>query len=311
MIPHSDILFGESGQSLAFDAPEGVPSSVTSVQVFAMTGGDALALDALDAPALESVSTTFDADSGAAQADPTICNLAATASLAIGRSYLATDALGQTELVQVRAITSGASVRSYFPLALNYASGDAFASTRITAALDATWVADANNVSDDSDPNPGYRVRWEYVVSGKTYVHHTTMDLVRYAGETLVTPIDMESYYPNWADMLPSFHVADSGRRLIAQAYRDVMFDLHQIEVPDEQVRNPDVRDELVKLKTVARALRLRFYEGAASADQAELAQRDYQARLDALVRITNKTTIGVDSSGAGAKTPAVGIWSR
>lgn len=250
VIQNLDILYNVTGQSLVFDCPEGRPSSVTSSAVYPNHyGDDDTAEDALDSTASIETNpdTTFDAASGDGQSDPRICNIAATTGIATGRRYLLTNATGETEWAEVRAITSAVSVQTRFPLRNAYANADTFESTRITHALDATWIADKTNISP-VDPNPHYRWRLEYVVDSVTYVAQVFFDLVRASGTTTVTGLDVDGAYPwlGWMHRLSSEDMEDGGARVIAEAYRQVKLKMSTAGRADEAARNREVIDDLV-----------------------------------------------------------------
>src|SRR5574341_1146834 len=201
-----DILFGVTGQSFFLDVPEGRPSSIVSVGVFEADADDDAAAEAATSgsSSIDSVSTTFDAASGVGQSDPRKCNLTATTGIAIGRTYLATNATGETEVVVVHELAAADYVTSKYPLRNAYAASDTFVSRRISIAVDATWVADKGNLSATWCPNPRYRLRWVYVVAGVTYARATYADLVRYVGGHGVNPADMDLLHAGWIDSLPA-----------------------------------------------------------------------------------------------------------
>jgi hypothetical protein len=246
-----DILFGVTGQSLYFDCPEGRPSSVTSSAVYeSSTGDDGAAESATTgSPAVETTpSTTFDAASGDGEDDPQKCNLTATTGCVIGRRYQATNALGERESVEVTGISSGAYVVAREPLHNAYAAADTFVTTRITHALDATWIADTSNLSHAVDPNPRYRWRLVYVVASVTYVHDVYFDLLRYAARHDVTGLDVDRRFAGWLRSVGSFDRDDQGADVINEAFQHVKFDLYNLSLPDQSVRNREVVNELVKL---------------------------------------------------------------
>jgi hypothetical protein len=313
MSVHSDLIFGAAGQSLYWDAPEGRPSSVTSVTVYPRGGGDDGATEdaTSGAAAIDSVATTFDASSGASESDRTICHLTSTAGIVAGRSYLATDARGRKEWARVAGIEAGASVIAAEPLRLTFASGDAFESTRIAINVSDAWAADTNHLSDDPDPNPGYRVRWEYVVDGVSRVHASYFDLLRYPGEHSVTPAIMRDILPSWSDTLPTYHALDNGQRLINEAYDMVKFDLFASGLPDEMIRNAEIRERLVKLAALAQLQKARFYEGTAAPEAMERAMLDYNVAINGLVAHVNKTDFASSTSGAASRLPGANVWRR
>ncbi len=251
-----DILFGVTGQSLVFDAPEGRASSITASEVFeTSTGDDGTAESATTGSAAVETNpnTTFDAASGVdVVATPQKCNLTATTGIAVGRRYLATNALGEKEWVEVTGFAANDYAIARQPLQNAYAAADTFASTRISHAVDATWVADSGNLSPAFDPNPRYRWRLVYVVSSVTYIHDVYFDLVRYAGRYDVTGLDVERRFPGWLRAVGTFEREDQGAGLIAEAFQHVKFDLYNIGIADQSVRNREVANELVKLAAAA-----------------------------------------------------------
>lgn len=308
-----DILFDVTGQTVTFDAPEGRPSSVTSVEVFPWDGGDDGSTEsAVGAGSVESnPSTTLDGSAGADQSDPNLIPLTATTGCEVGRLYLLTSGTSEREWVEVAEVDSGVSVTAKHPLHGTYSSGAAFVTTRMSATVDSTWVADSANLSTDAGPNPAYRVRWVYVVGGVTYVADSYFNLVRYAGKHGVRPHDVETILPGWLDRLPTDHIADQGRRLIDEAYRSVKLDLHAVWTDDAMVANSELVDELTRWKAVelsefARSLA----NGGVSATSYDAAAKAYQTKLDQFSRITNKAPIR-DSSGAAQNRPALGLTRR
>jgi hypothetical protein len=300
-------------QELYWDAPEGRPSSVTSVTVYASEAGDDGTTEAATtgtAAVETNPDTTFDAASGVDQSDPRICNLAATTGIAVGRSYLATSATGESEWVEVRAITSAASVQARHNLVNAYANADTFESTRISISIDDTWIADENNISDDLNPNPGYRVRWVYVVGGIKRVHDSYLNVVRYRADHDVTPQEVDLVRSGWIHDLPSEHAEDQGAALIDDAYQEVVFDLHAIDVPAEMLRNRSVVNRL----TIRKAIMMASENKAAATGNTtayELDRDNYNALLDKLVRVNMKTQMSADASGAAVMRHAVSLWEK
>lgn len=306
-----DIYYDVTGQSLVFDAPEGRPSSVTSVEIFPWDASDD---DTSEWSATGSVetnpNTTVDADSGDGQSDARKLNVAATTGFAVGRTYLTTSADGLKEWAEVLEIDSGNYIIARHPLHNAYTTADTVQSTRITAAVDSTWVADETNLRDDAGPNPHYRVRWVYVVNGVTYVHDSYFNLVRYAGTHGVLPQDVEALVPQWLDSLPTDHRANQGRTLISDAYTAVKLDLHSVWTDDAMVANTEVIDELTRYKVVELGEFAKIMAGGGDIERHQLAKVAYQSRFDALKRITDKVpTRNVD--GAATQRTALGISRR
>lgn len=306
-----DILFNVTGQSLVFDAPEGRPSSVTSVSVYRWNQGDDETAESAvsgSASVETSPNTTTDADMDSTT--PTVLPLTSTTGTTAGRVYLAIGTTGEREWIEVAKINAGVSIEAKHPIHNLFLTGSTFQSTRITATVDSTWVADLSNMLEGTGPNPQYRVRWVYVVSGSTYVADTYFNLVRYAGKHGVLPEDIEAMIPGWLDALPVDHRDDQGRRLIDEAYRAVKLDLHSVLLDDATVANTDVIDELTRYKTVENTQRSRVFSGAAVREAFEIARADYVERRDYLIRITNKTPIR-DHTGGAKQAVALGLTRR
>lgn len=300
-------------QTLVWDAPEGRPSSVVSVTVYPSSTGD----DGTTEAATTGVgatetnpNTTFDAASGDGQADPRTLNVAATTGMAIGRSYLATNALGESEFVEVTGITSGVSAQARHNLRNSYTTADTFASTRISISVDDTWIGDAANISDDLNPNPGYRVRWVYVVGGVTRVHDTYFNVVRYRAGHDVTPADVANVRTNWINNLPTEHREDNGAVLIDDAYSDLTFDFHRVGIPAEMLRNRDVVNRLTIRKAILLASQNRAAE-TGDTTAYEIDRDEYNSLLDGLIRVNNRTQMAIDSSGAATTVQAVSLWEK
>jgi hypothetical protein len=309
----ADILHGVASQQLAFDCPEGRPSSVTSVKILPWDASDDSDTEWSPTAAVETnPNTTLDASAGPSQTNPRNIPLTATTGIAIGRTYLLTNATTSLkEWVEVESVTSADSVIARHPLHNDYAAPATFQSTRITATVDDTWAADETNIDDSAGANPMYRVRWVYVVGGVTYVADTYFNLTRYGARHGVTPQDIEAQYNGWLDSLPVDHRNDQGRKLIDEAYRAVKIDLHGIELDDARIAEAEVIDELVRYRTVERFEWSQFLN-ARNMDQTRhlAAKAAYTERLDQLIRIAMKVPVR-DGDGAASKTTALGLSVR
>lgn len=310
-----DILFGVTSQTVYHDAPEGRPSSVTSVQVRPWNIGDAqTAESAVGSGSVESgPSTTTDASAGYDQSDPRNIPVAATTGATKDRVYLITHATtGLREWFECESIKTNDYLTAKHPLHNAYASGAAVESTRIQATVDSTWVADTSNLLAPADVagNPMYRVRWVYVVNTVSYVADTYFNLVRYASRHGVLPQDVEAMMPGWLDMLPTDHRIDQGRRLIDDAYRAVRMDMHAIDLSASSIAESEVIDELTRYKAVVLGERSRYLSRGDDVTRVQEAERWYSTRMDSLVRVVSRVPVR-DSTGAATPTIAVGISRR
>ena len=306
-----DVLFEVASQTLTFDAPEGRPTSVTSVDVRAWNAGDDDSDEfTLSGTVETNPNTTLDGAAGTSQANPRTIPLTATTGIAVGRTYLVTNAASLKEWVEVESITSADSVTACHPLHNDYASGASFVSTRITASVDDSWAADDGNILD-TGANPMYRVRWVYVVNSVTYVADTYFNLVRYGARHGVTPQDVEASHPGWLDQLPTDHRTDQGRRLIDEAYRTVKIDLHGIALDDASIAEAEIVDELVRYRAIERTEWSRFMSSRQGDQTRHLAAKaQYQERLDSLLRLASKVPVR-DSNGVARPTTALGLTVR
>lgn len=303
-----DLKYNVTGQTVYFDCPEGRPSSIVSMKLYAMGSGDDGTVEAaLDTPAIEaSPDTTFDDVAGVGQSNRKLCPLTATTGTALGRRFLATNAAGERDWVEVGEIDSGVSITAKEPLKNAYASGAKFVSTRITAAVLDAFIQSSNKITDNNDPNPGYRLRVEYVYGNATEVHHKGVDVARYPGGHTVTPADMESYRAAWSNLLPTHHREDGGLRLLDEAYDDHKWNLFHAGVADETIRNQAATDRAVKLLAWVNAT-----EGGDDEDLARHAAVKYQSFLDGLFRITAKVAKATDTSGAGVTGTVVSLLEK
>lgn len=301
MIAKLDILYGVAGQVVFYDCPQGRPSSVTSVDVFEDGEGDTSdGEDAITGSAsIESVTTTLDDDAGPGEADPTLVPVASTTGFEVGRRYLLTNALGQTEWIEIAGINSGVAVYSRTPLMNTYASGDDLESTRVEATIDTTWASNDNNVSAPLCPRPRYRLVWTYVASGTTYRVATFADLVRYPFSHSVTAQDVDRLSRGWLYRLAAEDRPDAGAELIEEAAYQVRLDLWERELAGYAQRNGEVVNELIRRKAVALVHEQALLHGGIAQALADYSAKAYWDRVDALVPKSNQQ---VTADGAGAQ---------
>lgn len=306
------IVFGVSGQELVWDAPEGRPSSVTDVQVFPMGAGDEGTEEVATsgAASIDSVNTTVDQASGYGQADPRKLYLSSTANIAVGRNYLVTDDDSLvSEWVHIVALSPGDHVVCRDPLSNAYSVGATFVGTRLTIAVDATWVADENNLSDDQDAFPGYRVRWTYVVAGATKVWASDFDLVRYTGGHTATLADADDEFPGVRQRLPALHQVDEGRRLLNRAHDQLRWDLVDVDLEAARVRSIDAINRAVILRFGVLLARAAVMAGQTDPAALADAQEQYDAFVNRTFRAGPKVPIATDTTGAGGSAPKSNFW--
>lgn len=124
---------------LKFDPSHGKPTSGVTVALYKNDGTALQSATAMTAGA----STTFDANSGASSSDPYLVNLTATTNFAVGDRVLLENATGQSEIIEVQKVTSGASIRSVRKLKHDYVNADTATETTYTYSVTSTHTANA------------------------------------------------------------------------------------------------------------------------------------------------------------------------
>ena len=308
-----ELTFGQTGQTLYLDCPEGRPSAVASVTVYRSDVDDSGGAEsALGSPSIDSASTTLSAAAGYDQTDTKLLTLTSGTGFVAGRPYLLTATTGETAWVMLAAI-SGTTAYSRTPLTSAFASGSTFASTRISATVDSTWIATASKISDesgidalrtdtwiqgDADEDPRYRAVWVYTVGGIVRRREIRFDLVRYTSQHAITPVDVDQRFPGFIDRLPADYRRDQGQSLIDEAHRAVKFDLLADGHAARWVRRPDVIGELVACRAQAMAAELGVLHGAATLDAAKAASDIYERRYAQAIR---EPHIKIGSAPGGA----------
>lgn len=299
---HQEVLFNVANQVLVWDAPEGRASSVTSVTVELANADDINANEFAPTGTVETnPNTTLDAAAGVGQTNLKLIPLTATTGASVGRWYLLTAAKGHKEIVEVDEVDSGVSVTAKHNLHNAYASGDAFVSTRITAPVDATWMATEANLSPEDSTHPVYRVVWVYVVNSVTYRHESYLDLVRTSAQHTVTPLDVAEVKATWLDDLPLDYRRDQGRALIDRAYRNVRLHLLADLKLARWVRHLDVMNDLVACQSVVVAEAVKVSNFGVGFNAAyESARQFYQQIYDQLIR---EPKVPIQASPGGGST--------
>jgi hypothetical protein len=313
-VKHAEIIYGVTGQTLVFDAPEGRPSSVTSVTVYEAAQNDdgAIELATSGSASVEtSPNTTVSSTSGDGQSDATLVSLTSVASVTRGRRYLLTNTVGETEWVEVKDVAAATTLHTRIPLRNSFLATSTFQSTRMSIAIDATWVADRNNITDWCDGHAGYRVRWVYVVGGATYVHASYFDLVRYPQQNLVTALDVDAEFPGWIDRLPVDYQEDQGAAIICRAIDDVRDDALADEKLLRRVRDTQVLSGLIIRRANLLAIEDEIMRGATGREGAlELAKQKFDQRYQQLIR-EPKVPIDTGEGGASARARRSSLWRR
>lgn len=306
------IRFGDTAGTIYYDCPEGRPSSVTSVAVREDTQSDtSTAETAFGTPTVETnPNTTFDAASGVSQTNQDRANLTATTGCAVGRVYLATNAYGDKEWCEVVDISSGAYVTVRNAFVNDYTTADTFQSTRITATVDATWVADTSNKSHPLNPNPKWRAEWTYVVGGVTYTAQVFFDLVAEVWRHSITGLVVDGASRGWLHRLAVEDRADQGRAVIDRAAHEVKVDIWEHGIADWAWSNRATLNELVTWRAVIVGARGDALHGGDNARQLQIAQAEYDGRMDRLVN-SGVAAATQTEDGAAAQVDRSPVWRR
>jgi hypothetical protein len=293
-----ELLFNVTGQTLVFDIPEGRPSSVTSITVWRSEGDDdGQTESAAGSPSIDSVNTTVAAPgAGVSQSDPTAITVASATSIVKDRQYLLTATSGEYEWIEIASIT-GTSLKTRVPLMNDYAAASTLQSTRVTAIVDPTWIADKTKVTGelgvlyrnremgDQDEEPWYRAACVYVVGGVTRKREIRFDVVRYTSTHAVTPLDVDNAFPGWLDRVPVDYRKDQGRRLIDEAFRALRNDLLAEGHTARWIRRGDVIGELLIFRANLKALETAVMHGKAGLDALNAGKDAYAQRYNQLIR--------------------------
>jgi hypothetical protein len=299
---HQEIVFGVAGQSLVWDCPEGRPTAVTSVNVYRADQDDTGPAEFTPAGTIEATpDTTITAAAGADQSNPRAIALTVADGIVRDRQYLiASSATGDTEWFSVDKL-AGLSVTTRQPLINSYAIGATVKGTRITAPVDAAWVASVNKLSPEESPHPWYRAVLVYTVGGVVYRSQNFVDLVRYTTKHTVTPIDVDGVKAGWLDELPVDYRREQGRQLIAEAFRAVRLDMLTDGKAFRWLRHLDVVNELVAYRAVERAAAVRVANfGVGFNASYQLALDAYERRYRQLIREPKVPLLATPGGSAG-----------
>lgn len=247
----TEIVYGRTGQVVEAYFPEvvreclGIPSSVTaSVYEGEISNDDA----ALWSPAVtvDSVSTTLSAAAGQGQAAGLRNRLtvASASGLSAGVLYLLDNTSSQREVVEPKKIAS-TTVDLVHDLQYDYAiTVSTLKGIRCSFTVDATWVADENNILLPSEAS--YRVRWQYTVAGTVYNLQTYLRLVRKPFKSSVTYQDVVARWPHILDSQPREMRGDKFARMLEAAEATVRSDIIAEGYKPEQFNDTENIDRLV-----------------------------------------------------------------
>lgn len=304
-----DITYDVTGQVLRYRVPQARPTSAT-FKVFSDGTGDDGTVEFDGTATVDSVNTTVNAASGAQEADPHKVSLASTASVAVGRKYLITQNSLQ-EWVEVASIHSG-YVRTRDRLMNDFTSGATFQGTDLTAAVDGTWVADLNNLSDLEDPNPDYRVRWAITIAGQVHLAYSYFDLVRVPRLVHLELGDLTRRWPGLGEMLRQADRAEQARGIIADAWRVVRVDLKALGLNDTALMEDETLDE-----ATAQAARMLLAEGGihprtfTAIEYLNMATTKYERFMEQHFRVQLRVPVASGNDSGSERRQAAPFWEK
>lgn len=309
----ADILFGVEGQSIFFDAPQGRPSSIVSVELFQDVQGDSSPMpDALGTGTVEDATTTLTADVILSEtSNPRLLTVEDVTDFAEKRRYQLVSALRWTEWVDLTGVDEN-NQQLYLQLDLtaDWRSGDTLHSTRMVVPVEDAWAANTSYVSDPLCPRPLYRLAWTYVVAGVTYRAATFADLIRYTVPISATALDVDRMSRGWLFRLAGEDRDTQGADTIAEAFQQVKLDLWAHGLTAYAQRNSEVVNDLVCRKAVAIVHEQAFLQGGLNRELAEYSSKLYWDRVESIVdqsRSSQQTT----ADGAGGQVRARQLWRR
>lgn len=243
----TDVTYNVSGQTVEYRVPQGRPTSAT-FKVLNDYAGDDDTPEFSGTATVENVTQTLSGASGPAQTDPQRVNVTST-NILTSRKYLLSESSKQEWFSPVEVGTG--FVRARGELKNNYTTAATLVGTTITATIDNIWVADEGNISEHSDPAPSYRVRWEILLGGATYVAYSFFDLIRAPITCEVDIEDINARAPGLMRGLPTEYRVEQGRPLVDAALRSVRADLAAMRLDIDAFRDDEQLDELVILKSL------------------------------------------------------------
>lgn len=299
-----EIGFGDTSAVLALYPPdwaEGVPSSAT-VKVYLGDGGDLNTEEWSAAVTVDSVNLSTNgasSASGKSQALRRRLYLTSTVGLVVGRWYrLADEVSGRVEFVQVVAI--GATfVELRDPLAHDYpaAATTTLKGLRMIAAVDTTWVATEGKLL--AGEQVSYRAIWTYTVAGTVRKHPTDLRLVRQARRHNVKPADLQPYYPDIKLNEPRDTRGQQLLEAIQAGYLRVRADHRQIGLRVEQIRDPEIFDDLVRAAALMISASWATPPGWTAREWAEHTAQAYAGLFSRTVAAGGKVYLDVGTTGA------------
>ena len=301
----TELVYNRTGQVVQFYPPESTRdllgvASAPAVSVWQGVDSNDNAADFTAAVSVDSLSLTVDAASGVSSSVRNKMNVGATSGAALATLYLATNAAGQSELIEAKGITSADSLTLVDDLQFDYTTGDTVKGIRLSFTVDATWVQDESKISLPGVPS--YRVLWTYTIGGIISTAQTYLRLVRKQFKTNTAIVDIQKRWPDAKTLDDRARRGQGWRAILEAAIDDVRADILSEGYQPAQFNDSEVVDQLVLLRGCYLAAGAYGAPGARDQETYIREQRDEYARL--FTNCITQLKIGLDTGGEGATTP-------
>lgn len=304
------IVYGVAGQELRARCLSGVPTSAT-FDVFDDDASEDSTPEFSGSATVDSTATTTTALCGYGVADAAAVPCVSVAGFVIGNKYLLRGSGTPGEFFEVVAI-EGSTLRARFPISQTHTSGAQVVSTNVSAAVPSLFYDDSNKLGDvNNNAWPDYRVRWTFAFGGDSVVEWGYFDFVRAEVLHGVSIDDVNALAPGLRDSLPTEYRNDAGASLIEAAWHAVQADLAIVGIEANALRDAQITDELVKLRTLVVLAEGGWRpSGVDWQVYAELTRTNYSRFIERHFSIASKHKLG-DASGAASAQRSMPVWRR
>lgn len=282
-------MLGDTSQTLVH-VPSGYVSAATySIENLRYSTDDAARVIDSGSATVASWSITSSAVAGPTSANARRVSTASTTGASIGEpaQLLAPD--GETELVEVSAISSASYIETVAPIAGTYASGSTLRGIKLSASFPNAYAAD----EEELEREPFLRVTWTYTLSGRTWKVPELIEWSRHSCGDLdigAALLELRVLYPDLSSRLPDGTSLEHVAKTLAIRVQD---DLRARKLdPTMVLLGPGARALLVA--RIAEWASLMGYSPGASP------LRDFQASASAeYLRELANLTVGLGVTGS------------
>lgn len=302
------LIYGLTGQVVEMYPPEevvvaeGAPTAAATYKVWEADQSNDDTPILTGNATLDSVATTVNVASGPSQTDRRKISLASLTGIETRRQYLAANASKQRQVVTPFEVAA-AHVTVENDLAFDFPiTTSTFKGLRQSFVIDATFIADADNINTGERLMPPYRVQWTWATPAGLSRHlWTYFDVVRQAGMRMVTARSALARFPD-AILMEWREQRGSGfERQLQAAWRTFVFDLTVNQLDVNQLRDGPVVDHCVELAflwELGRAGLAPF--GRATEAYVAAAREDYKQAFAEAFKAPDKPAAPIDTGTTG-----------